>query len=118
MASDSRVQLLLFVGRHSMRSANAVALLRSELAAGAFGTFDLEIVSVFEAPDRALRERVLVTPTLLAPQSGRRLIGDLGDRLQLSAFLRTLPRDAVNSSEALPFSHAAPRHFDLEEPCP
>ena len=54
------------------------------------GSFDLEIVNVYDDPDRALRERVLVTPTLLAPDSARRLVGDLSETAQLHYFLHGL----------------------------
>ena len=53
--------------------------------------FALEIVNVFDDPDRALSARVLVTPTLLAPDFARRLVGDLSERTQLHYFLQGLP---------------------------
>jgi hypothetical protein len=54
-------------------------------------SFALEIVNVYDDPERALLNRVLVTPTLLAPASARRLVGDCSEKLQLHYFLQGLP---------------------------
>jgi circadian clock protein KaiB len=87
MEDAAAVQLVLFIANDSPRSAVARANLDAELAARPPGAFQLEIVNVCDDPDRALAERVLVTPTLLAPAYARRLVGDLREQLQLSYFL-------------------------------
>jgi hypothetical protein len=69
--------------RGNVRSANAAAVRLH---------FAFEIVNVFEFPERALNNRVLVTPTLVAPSCGRRLIGDLSEASQRYYFLQALPR--------------------------
>ena len=48
-------------------------------------------MNVFDDPERALAERILVTPTLLAPASAQRIVGDLGEVSQLRYFLQMLP---------------------------
>ena len=43
---------------------------------------EIEIIDVFRHPQRALVDRIFMTPTLvkLAPLPGRRIVGTLGDR--------------------------------------
>jgi hypothetical protein len=50
--------------------------------------FELEVVEVFDQPRRAMENRILVTPTLLA--RGRRVVGDLDDPTLLDYFLRAV----------------------------
>jgi len=87
MAEANGVQLVLFIANDSPRSIVARVNLDTELASRPPGLFVLEVVNVSDDPDRALAERVLVTPTLLAPAYRRRLVGDLREQLQLSYFL-------------------------------
>jgi hypothetical protein len=56
------------------------------------GEFDLEVVDVNTAPERAIADLVLITPTLLAPLCKRRLIGDLSKWSRVHQFLQSLPR--------------------------
>ena len=91
------VRLFLFVTSDSPRSVMAIENIHRALANFTDRTFALEVVNVFDQPDRALESRVLVTPTLLAPDSGRRLVGDLSGKTQLAYFLQGLPADPVPS---------------------
>jgi circadian clock protein KaiB len=85
------IRLFLFVAKDTPRSIIAVENIKRALTAFAASAFALEIVNVYEDPDRALSERVLVTPTLLAPDFSRRLVGDLSETAQLQYFLHGLP---------------------------
>ncbi len=85
------VRLFLFVAKDAPRSIIAIENLRRALVEFVDSTFALEIVNVFDDPDRALSARVLVTPTLLAPDFARRLVGDLSQKAQLLYFLQGLP---------------------------
>jgi len=89
------VRLCLFVANDSPRSIIAIENVRRALEDLPLRTFELEIINVFDDPDRALAARVLVTPTLLAPQCARRIVGDLSEKAQLDYFLLGLPVDAV-----------------------
>jgi circadian clock protein KaiB len=91
VADTTGVRLFLFVANDAPRSIVAIANLRCALAELADRAFALEIVNVFDEPDRALAERVLVTPTLLAPACARRLVGDLSEKSLLRYFLQGLP---------------------------
>jgi circadian clock protein KaiB len=85
------VRLFLFVANDAPRSIIAIENIRRALAEFVDLAFALEIVNVFDEPDRALSARVLVTPTLLAPDFARRLVGDLSTKTQLHYFLQGLP---------------------------
>lgn len=85
------IVLLLFVGNEGTRSTAAMANIKIAIIEMPDRLFALEIVNVFDDPDRAWEHRVLVTPTLLAPTSARRLVGDLTHRTRLRYFLQGLP---------------------------
>ena len=61
--------------------ANATAMCGLHFASA----HELEIVDMMEAPERALADGIVVTPTLLklSPPPMRRVIGDLSDTEQL-----------------------------------
>jgi circadian clock protein KaiB len=90
MNSTAAVQLYLFIASNAPRSVAAIDNIRRALAAFPERTYVLEIVNVFDDPDRALASRVLITPTLLAPACARRLVGDLSEEGQLHYFLQGL----------------------------
>lgn len=70
-----------------MNLAAALASLDSEAARP-----DLEIIDTFLQPKRAIKEGVIVTPTLIGSNAGKRvmLMGDLSDLSQLNAVLTDL----------------------------
>lgn len=84
------IPLLLFVVGDAPRTTVAIENLRRALDDFADQKFQLEIVDVFENAGRAIADRVLVTPTLLAPSNSRRLVGDLNEKSQLLYFLQSL----------------------------
>jgi circadian clock protein KaiB len=90
-AGGAGVRLCLFVANDAPRSIIAIENIRRALVELVDSAFALEIINVFDDPDRALSARVLVTPTLLAPDFARRLVGDLSETTQLHYFLQGLP---------------------------
>lgn len=84
------MRLVLFVAGESPNSVAAVANVRRALELEGAARFELEIVDVFEHAERALAERVLVTPTLirLSPVPVRRLLGDMSATTELHSLLR------------------------------
>jgi hypothetical protein len=84
------VQLLLFVVEGAPRTSAAIDNVRRALSAFDARAFLLEIVDVFDAPERAIADRVFVTPTLLAHGSTPRLVGDLSETSMLNHFLQSL----------------------------
>lgn len=87
------VELLLFVAPASPTTATADRNLRASLSAMNAERFELEVVNVAADPFRALDLRVLITPTLLAPASGRRLVGDFSEPAIVEYFLASLLTD-------------------------
>jgi len=86
-------KLVLFVAGNSPKGRAADANLRRALAELRLSRLTLETVDAYEEPERALRERVFITPTLIAVKCALRIVGDLSDREQLAYFLRSV-RDA------------------------
>lgn len=86
------LQLTLFVALNSATCATAIENMHRAFRRLDEDAFELEVVDVFKEPERTLRERVFVTPTLLAGALGRRVVGNLSDPGLLDFFLRSLSR--------------------------
>jgi circadian clock protein KaiB len=69
----------LYVAADTLNSAQAIANLNALCRAHLMGRHEIEIVDVFEEPQRALAENIRMTPTLLKlePSPARRIIGSL-----------------------------------------
>jgi circadian clock protein KaiB len=93
-AGAPRLHVRLYVAGDGPNSARAVANLRAAIAELAHAPDDVEIVDVLQAPERGLRDGVLVTPMLVrvAPPPERRVLGNLSDRVNLLGVLS--PREA------------------------
>ena len=89
--SPTRLHVRLYVAGDSPNSARAAANLRAVIAELAGARADVEIVDVLRAPERGLRDGVLVTPMLVrvAPPPERRILGNLSDRAILLGVLST-----------------------------
>jgi circadian clock protein KaiB len=74
-------ELTLFVSGASDLSARAIADARRMCDVHAYGQYHLVVVDVHEDPGAALRNEVVVAPTLVKhwPLPVRRLVGDLAD---------------------------------------
>lgn len=83
------LRLQLFVAGESPNSVAAVRNLRALLASHPALQVELEIVDVLRHPERATREGVLVTPTMvkLSPAPRRRVVGTLKDAGVLGSVL-------------------------------
>jgi circadian clock protein KaiB len=70
----------LFVAAETLNSGRAVANLRAICLKYLPGRHEIEVVDVFQEPDRALEDRIFLTPTLvkLAPIPVGRIVGTLG----------------------------------------
>ena len=76
------VVMCLYVARDAPNSVRAVANLAEICKQYLHGRFKLEIVDVLKSPLRALKDGILVTPSLLriSPSPGAKIVGDLSDR--------------------------------------
>jgi circadian clock protein KaiB len=73
--------LKLFVVGMSPRSTAAVATVKAICEEHLAGRYDLEVVDLYRAPQRAAEEQVVAAPTLVKsmPLPERRLVGNLSD---------------------------------------
>lgn len=87
--STRALRLRLFVAGSAPQSEAALASLREILASRDDVTATLEIVDVIEEPERVLKERILVTPTLirLGPKPQARVVGNLSDKRAMLSLL-------------------------------
>lgn len=90
-------KLRLYVTGFSLRSRRAIANLRAICERDIKGPYEIEIIDVLEHPEKADREKVLATPTLVkrTPEPVCRIVGDLSDYDQALAGLALAPRRRV-----------------------
>ncbi len=72
-------RFLLYVADDTQNSVIAIANLKAICREFLPGRHEIEVVDVFKAPERALADRIYLTPTLirLAPAPVRRIVGTL-----------------------------------------
>jgi circadian clock protein KaiB len=71
----------LYVADDTVNSGQALGNLRALCCAYLSGKHQIELVDVFKEPDRALEDRVFMTPTLvkLTPSPVARIVGTLSE---------------------------------------
>jgi circadian clock protein KaiB len=81
MTRRSTFKFRLYVADHTMNSAQARTNLEALCKTHLPGRHEIEIVDVFNDPQRAILEGIRMTPTLLrlAPLPVRRIVGTLVD---------------------------------------
>lgn len=84
------IQLTLFITPNSVASSAAVLNVRRALGEHSPRAFSLEVIDVIRDPQRFLRESIFVTPTLVATDRARRVVGELSDGSLLGYFLQSL----------------------------
>ncbi|MBU8538745.1 circadian clock KaiB family protein [Falsiroseomonas tokyonensis] len=86
---DAAPRLRLYIAGSSPNSRKALANLARLRAEGPASAWVIETVDVFEQPQRALADGILMTPQLLilSERGARAVVGDLGDRTALLAAL-------------------------------
>ena len=84
--------MTLFVTGASRLSLQAVSRVRDFCEEELNGHYDLEVVDLYQAPERAKEAQVIAAPTLLrdTPLPVRRVIGDMSDRGRLRAAIKVL----------------------------
>jgi len=89
---DIRYALTLFVTGVTPRSLRAIANVRAFCESDLPNRYDLEIVDLYEHPERAQPANVVVSPTLVrsSPEPVKLLFGDMSDKAQLSAVLKAM----------------------------
>ena len=89
---DIRYALTLFVTGVTPRSLRAIANVRAFCESEFPNRYDLEIVDLYESPERAQPANVVVSPTLVrsSPEPVKLLFGDMSDKAQLNAVLKVV----------------------------
>jgi len=82
-------ELRLYVTGMTARSTQAVAVVKAVCEAHLEGRYDLEVIDVYQQPQRASEERIQAVPTLIRklPLPLRRLTGNLADTARVLAAL-------------------------------
>lgn len=77
----ARYDLRLYVVGPSPKSSRAIRNITRICEAHLAGRYDLEVVDLYQQPERGLQDRILAAPTLVkrTPAPTRRLIGDLSE---------------------------------------
>jgi circadian clock protein KaiB len=88
--------LRLFITGTSPRSARAVQNIRGICEEKLQGRYDLEVIDIYQHPEMARLDQVVVTPTLVKklPEPVRKLIGELSDYERVLAGLDIVARPA------------------------
>jgi circadian clock protein KaiB len=88
--------LRLFVTGSTPRSARAIRNIRAICDEQLSGRYDLEIVDIYQHPEQAKPDQIVVVPTLVKslPLPVRRVIGDLSDQDRVLTGIDLVPRAA------------------------
>jgi circadian clock protein KaiB len=80
-ARAEKIELRLYVSGCTPKSARAIADFRRLCQEHFPGRCDVEIVDIYQQPERAIEAQIVAVPTLIksAPQPLRRLIGSLAE---------------------------------------
>ena len=85
LAGNPHYVLRLFVTGMTPRSTSAIRAVRALCQQRLEGRFALEIIDVYQQPDRVQDNQVIATPTLIKyePAPLRRIVGDMTDTHRL-----------------------------------
>jgi circadian clock protein KaiB len=88
--------LRLFVSGNTPRSLRAIQNIRALCEERLKGRYDLEVIDVYQHPERMKPEQIIVTPTLVKklPLPLRKIIGDLSDKERVLVGLNIVRRSA------------------------
>ncbi len=92
LAVVPRYAMTLYVTGASHLALQAVSRVRAFCEEELAGNYDLEVVDLYRAPERAKSAQIIAAPTLLRDQPGpvRRVIGDMADRERLKAAIKVV----------------------------
>lgn len=88
-----RYTLRLFVTGSTAQSTEAILNIRSICDEYLEGRVDLEVIDIYQQPERAKESQILASPTLirLLPLPLRRIVGDLSDKARVLHGLEIKP---------------------------
>lgn len=87
---EGRFKLSLYVTGSSPRSAKAISNVRAICEEHLAGRYDLDVIDLYQQPEKAREEQVLVAPTLVRemPEPIRKLVGDMSNEDKVLYSLR------------------------------
>lgn len=101
--SPDRYLLRLYVAGMSPRSQRALESLRDVLERVLAGSYELEVVDIYQEPDEAEKHQIVAAPTLVksAPNPVKILVGDMSDtrRLLIGLDLALLERHGLHDAQ-------------------
>ena len=85
MTPPQKYVLRLYVTGLTPRSTRAIGTVRSVCEEHLAGRYELEIIDVYQQPNRSSEDQIVAIPTLVkcSPQPQRLIIGDMSDRSRL-----------------------------------
>jgi circadian clock protein KaiB len=106
---DKRYLFKLYITGATSRSTKALTNLKSLCETHLPGRYELEVIDIYQQPNKARTEQILAAPTLvkILPSPLRRFIGDLSDSEQLLAHLQIVVKQlSKQSSPSARLAHA------------
>lgn len=96
----SEFELYLYVAGETAQSLATAGAIKSLLNSELEGRYFLEIINVLDRPQRAEKDGVLATPTLVKvmPPPEKRIVGDLSDTEKVSAVLCLTAEQPISSA--------------------
>lgn len=92
MTEEERYVLRLYITGATPRSTRAVKVLREICEQELQGRYDLEVIDLYQNPEKAREAQIVAVPTLIKqlPRPLRRVVGDLAndERLRLALDLQ------------------------------
>lgn len=100
-AGTEHYKLTLFVTGTTVKSAMAVATVRGLLEKHLPGRYELEVVDIYQSPERLKGDQIVAAPTLLKrePFPVQKLVGNLHDADRVLIGLNLKPTEPVNWME-------------------
>ena len=95
----------LYITGATARSTKALTNLKRLCDTHLAGRYELEVIDIYQQPNKARHEQILAAPTLvkILPSPLRRFIGDLSNSDQLLAHLQIVVKQlATQSSPSIP----------------
>jgi circadian clock protein KaiB len=94
----------LYVTGATARSTKAIANLNALCQQHLPGQYDLEVIDIYQQPDKARTEQIVAAPTLIKilPAPLRRCIGDLSDSGRLLASLQIIENEPLAPQREAP----------------
>ncbi len=89
--------LVLYVTGSTPKSVQAISAVRSLCEKYLSGHYDLEVVDIYQAPERLAGDQIIAAPTLLKrePLPALRLVGNLGDSERVLMGLNLKPQPEI-----------------------